>query len=110
MVIARMRPWAIGLRTNATSCMPGNLMSPTNSPRPRRKRSSSLRGSRAPTPSVAMSGRPSAVAAQQFDVEAHDVAAIGDLADIDRSAGRIGHDAARLGGRRVERKAERTGG
>ena len=38
-----MRACASGLRRNATSCMPGSLMSPTYWPRPRMKRSSSLR-------------------------------------------------------------------
>ena len=47
---ARMRACAIGERTNATSSIPTMRMLPTYSPRPRRKRSSSLRRSRAPTP------------------------------------------------------------
>ena len=42
--------WASGERTKATSFMPGRRMSPTYWPRPRRKRSSSLRSSEAPTP------------------------------------------------------------
>ena len=46
----RMRACASGLRTNATSCMPGRRISPTYCPSPRIRRSSSLRGSRAPTP------------------------------------------------------------
>ena len=46
----RMRACASGLRTKATSCMSGRRMSPTYWPRPRIRRSSSLRGSRAPTP------------------------------------------------------------
>src|SRR5438132_7321050 len=45
-----IRAWACGLRTKATSIMPGNLMSDTNSPRPWRCRSSSLRSSDAPMP------------------------------------------------------------
>ena len=45
-----IRAWACGLRTNATSIVPGNLMSATNWPRPCRCRSSSLRSSDAPTP------------------------------------------------------------
>ncbi len=45
-----MRACATGERTNATSSMPGRRMFATNSPRPRRKRASSLRGRRAPTP------------------------------------------------------------
>lgn len=32
---ARMRPWAMGLRTKATSCMPASRTSATNWPRPR---------------------------------------------------------------------------
>src|SRR5580704_10589922 len=46
-----IRAWACGLRTNATSIVPGNFMSATNWPRPCRCRSSSLRSSDAPTPS-----------------------------------------------------------
>ena len=34
--IARMRAWATGLRTKASSCMPASRMSATNTPRPRR--------------------------------------------------------------------------
>src|SRR5271169_5358053 len=49
-VIDLIRAWACGLRTKATSIVPGNLMSETNSPRPWRCRSSSLRSSDAPTP------------------------------------------------------------
>src|SRR5271169_4738242 len=45
-----MRAWACGLRTKATSIVPGNLMSGTNWPRPWRCRSSSLRNRDAPTP------------------------------------------------------------
>src|SRR4029077_4509575 len=45
-----IRAWACGLRTNATSIVPGNLMSETNWPRPWRCRSSSLRSIEAPTP------------------------------------------------------------
>ena len=56
----RMRACASGLRTKATSCMPGRRMSPTYWPKPRMRRSSSLRGSRAPTPSRA-SGSTAAV-------------------------------------------------
>src|SRR5271166_3630214 len=49
-VIDLIRAWACGLRTKATSIVPGNLMSDTNSPRPWRCRSSSLRSSDAPIP------------------------------------------------------------
>src|SRR5260370_40662665 len=49
-VMDLMRAWACGLRTNATSIVPGNLTSATNWPRPCRCRSSSLRSSEAPTP------------------------------------------------------------
>src|SRR6266436_5580656 len=45
-----IRACAWGLRTKATSTGPGNLMSGTNSPRPWRCRSSSLRNSDAPMP------------------------------------------------------------
>ena len=45
-----MRACATGLRTKATSSMPASRMSPTYSPRPRMKRSSSLRRRRAPMP------------------------------------------------------------
>src|SRR5712691_8444966 len=45
-----IRAWACGLRTKATSIVPGSLMSETNSPRPWRCRSSSLRSSDAPMP------------------------------------------------------------
>src|SRR5882672_1602103 len=48
--IPRIRACAKGLRTNATSWSPARRMSATNRPRPRIRRSSSLRGSRAPTP------------------------------------------------------------
>src|SRR5205807_3428557 len=48
--MALIRAWACGLRTNATSIVPGNLTSATNWPRPCRCRSSSLRSSEAPTP------------------------------------------------------------
>ena len=50
MRIASMRACASGLRRNAASCMPAKRMSPTYSPRPRMKRSSSLRRRRAPMP------------------------------------------------------------
>src|SRR5436190_11600652 len=50
----RIQACASGLRTNATSCRPARRMSATNSPRPRIKRSSSLRRWRAPTPCSAM--------------------------------------------------------
>ncbi len=49
--IPRMRPWARGLRRNATSCIPGIAISPTYRPRPLMKRASSLRSTRAPIPS-----------------------------------------------------------
>src|SRR5438128_1151170 len=45
-----IRAWAWGLRTKATSIVPGSLMSGTNSPRPCRCRSSSLRSREAPIP------------------------------------------------------------
>src|SRR4029077_15887316 len=45
-----IRAWACGLRTKATSILPGNLMSETNSPRPCRCRSSSRRNKDAPMP------------------------------------------------------------
>src|SRR5271155_2170325 len=45
-----IRACACGLRTNATSIVPGNFMSATNWPRPCKCRSSSLRSSDAPTP------------------------------------------------------------
>src|SRR3954471_1403892 len=46
----RISACAKGLRTKATSCSPARRMSATNWPRPRISRSSSFRGSRAPTP------------------------------------------------------------
>src|SRR6266851_527012 len=51
-----IRAWACGLRTKATSIVPGNLMSETNSPRPWRCRSSSRRSKEAPIqyPSLAI--------------------------------------------------------
>src|SRR5207244_7762320 len=49
--------WACGLRTKATSIVPGNLMSGTNSPRPCRCRSSSLRSSDAPIPDRSLAMR-----------------------------------------------------
>src|SRR4051812_6839906 len=48
--MALIRACATGLRTKATSCNPARRISATNCPRPRIRRSSSLRGSRAPTP------------------------------------------------------------
>src|ERR1700756_350073 len=48
--IDRIRGWACGLRTKATSIVPANLMSGTNWPRPWRCLSSSLRNKDAPTP------------------------------------------------------------
>src|SRR5205807_7199586 len=48
--MALIRAWACGLRTNATSIVPGNFTSATNWPRPCRCRSSSLRSSDAPMP------------------------------------------------------------
>src|SRR5436190_14827954 len=45
-----IRACACGLRRNATSMVPGSRMSDTNSPRPRRWRSSSLRSNEAPRP------------------------------------------------------------
>src|SRR4051794_9697825 len=45
-----IRACACGLRTNATSIVPGSLMSGTNWPRPCRCRASSLRNNDAPTP------------------------------------------------------------
>ena len=50
MWTARSFAWASGERTKATSFMPARRISPTNWPRPRRKRSSSLRLTEAPTP------------------------------------------------------------
>src|SRR5262249_23879292 len=50
MRIAVCRAWATGLRTKATSRMRGKGRSPIYCPRPCRKRSSSLRRTRAPTP------------------------------------------------------------
>src|SRR4029450_315260 len=46
----RISACAKGLRTNATSCSPAGRIPATNWPRPRISRSSSFRGSRAPTP------------------------------------------------------------
>ena len=46
----RMRAWATGLRTKASSRMPTSAISATKRPRPRRRRSSSLRRTLAPTP------------------------------------------------------------
>src|SRR5262245_42519534 len=46
----RISAWANGLRTKATSCRPASLTSATYRPRPRIRRSSSLRGRRTPTP------------------------------------------------------------
>src|SRR5262249_24003769 len=54
ILICLSRAWATGLRTNATSRMPGMRKSPTYCPRPRRKRSSSLRGTEAPIPDFAL--------------------------------------------------------
>src|SRR5712671_3595018 len=51
-VIDLIRACACGLRRKATSTVPGNLMSETNSPRPCRCRSSSRRSSEAPTPQL----------------------------------------------------------
>src|SRR4029077_15444446 len=45
-----IRAWACGLRTNAASIVPGNLMSETNWPRPWRCRLSSLRSIAPQTP------------------------------------------------------------
>src|SRR6516225_12364289 len=45
-----IRACACGLRRNATSIVPGSFTSATNSPRPCRCRSSSLRNKDAPTP------------------------------------------------------------
>src|SRR5712671_182864 len=51
-VIDLIRACACGLRRKATSIVPGNLMSETNSPRPCKCRSSSRRSSEAPTPQL----------------------------------------------------------
>ena len=52
-VTPRTRAWARGLRTNATSRVPGSRMSPTNSPSPKRCRASSCRRMLSPMPPVA---------------------------------------------------------
>jgi hypothetical protein len=49
-----IRACAWGLRRKATSIVPGNLMSETNSPRPCRWRSSSRRSKEAPTPQASL--------------------------------------------------------
>ena len=55
---ALIRACASGLRTKATSCRPAIRISATYWPRPRMKRSSSLRGRRAPTPCLRRQPRP----------------------------------------------------
>ena len=54
MEMPRRRACASGLRTKATSFIPGSRMSATNCPRPRMRRSSSFLMRRAPTPCEAM--------------------------------------------------------
>src|ERR1700730_12244724 len=53
-LIRLSRAWAMGLRTKATSRVPAMRISPTYCPRPRRNRSSSLRGGEAPIPYLAI--------------------------------------------------------
>src|SRR5712691_1904017 len=50
MEMPRMRAWARGLRTKATSFIPGSRISATNWPRPRKRRTSSFLTTRAPMP------------------------------------------------------------
>src|SRR5208282_17277 len=113
--IALMRAWASGLRTKATSRMPASRMSATYCPRPVRKRSSSLRSRRAPTPFVVI-WLPSNSAApgcrhlrsilrrlQQVGLELDAIAAVDDVGDVDGDPLTIDHHAMGLRRGRVER-------
>src|SRR5262249_56229224 len=79
-----IRAWACGLRTNATSIVPGSLMSETNWPRPCRCRSSSLRNSDAPTPywSLGIGRRLLAEFLRRFGDGGHDVGVTGAAANV----------------------------
>src|SRR5271156_5652747 len=91
-VIPRMRACACGLRTNATSIVPGSLMSDTNSPRPCRWRSSSRRSNEAPTPQASFGiRRPPGEGRRGLGDRGDDVGVAGAAAQI---AGETGADRA----------------
>src|SRR5262245_684 len=69
METPRSLPCATGLRTKATSFIPGSRMSATNWPRPRMRRSSSFLATRAPTPceDITPACAPAFVTSDRFD-------------------------------------------